>query len=1215
MTDNYTQDFIDEVKGALNSGSSGGGTIDQTARDDISNHVANSGVHVTVDDKTSWNNKAELSDIPTTLPASGGNADTVNNHTVETDVPVNAIFTDTKNSDVIADAAGIATLDGLQGGIPFSEIVVSGKNIFYGQLVVGMVGTTAGVIDSTSPGTTRYLSTTNLIPVKPNTQYTAQNAENKTLDAVVYYDENESLIGHTYISAAGFNSFTTPDNCKFVRWRYLFDSVQSDTSGLTNIQLEVGDTATEYEPPIIGQEITLTACGKNLIPYPYSRSNGIYNGITINISDDGKFSASGVATAGFTLITFANQDKPIKLVAGRTYTISCSKPYDINNFNLYFRIYHTDGTYSGVTSYPTTFIAKDGDYITGSLWVDKGTSFNVSNVSIQIELGDTATEYEPYSCSTVTITPDINPYPVPNDIRQQDGVNNISISAGEVSVTGVKKNAAIKKIWDNKADLSDIPIDVVSNTAEMVTLDGLQGGVPFSNITVSGKNLITQVLSAALGGNSTDGFRITDNPYCRSFVRKLLPNTTYTVKRYDNGNRFRIILFNEYPTITVDTTANQILNATTTPNEWTFTTGTDHLWFALTTHNGATDNTVVEPVVQLEYGDTVAEYEPPIVGQEITLTTCGKNLIPYPYYHSDMTVHGVTISDNGDGSITVNGTATDNVVFYFAVRTTGKMNLPSGEYFVSGCPKNSDLRIDISYTNDSGTASELARDSGNGAGFTMPYSAPLSVGLVLFSGKTYNHITVRPQLERGDNATEYKPYSGSTITITPDSNPYTVPNDIRQQDGINNVSVSAGEVSVTGVKKSPVINRVWEGLDSHTNNTTVHVTAEEKLAWNGKFDYIGVVHDLFAVNKTCVCAYDMNTLNTPFSSGLTLSGAGLCFVNYVAGAEYATYLVISSGDINHYAATSNNGSEHVKWHKISDGGNADTLDGKHASDFQIDIVTDTAASVTLDGLQGGVPFSDITISGKNLLKYPYENNVTRGGITYVLNDDGTISMSGTATEVSLFNLATFMDILLKKGITYTLSTGIIEGSAEQYDVALVTKSGVSLNSYVEVNIESNKKTFTPEYDIECRMLLRVLTGNTVNCTITAMLELGDNSTEYERPIVGKEITLTVNDTEYAVTPNSNPYTVQGIRQQEGINNVSVSAGEITVSGVKKSPAINRLWGEIENKISLSDIPDSLPANGGDAATLGSHPASDFVLKTDYDALAARVAALEARTTE
>lgn len=40
-------------------------------------------------------NKADKSEIPTTLPANGGNADTVNGHTVKSDVPEGAKFTDT----------------------------------------------------------------------------------------------------------------------------------------------------------------------------------------------------------------------------------------------------------------------------------------------------------------------------------------------------------------------------------------------------------------------------------------------------------------------------------------------------------------------------------------------------------------------------------------------------------------------------------------------------------------------------------------------------------------------------------------------------------------------------------------------------------------------------------------------------------------------------------------------------------------------------------------------------------------------------------------------------------------------------------------------------------------------------------------------------------------------------------------------------------------
>ena len=48
-----------------------------------------------VSELTDGSDYAKKTDIPTTLPANGGNANTVNNHTVKSDVPENAVFTDT----------------------------------------------------------------------------------------------------------------------------------------------------------------------------------------------------------------------------------------------------------------------------------------------------------------------------------------------------------------------------------------------------------------------------------------------------------------------------------------------------------------------------------------------------------------------------------------------------------------------------------------------------------------------------------------------------------------------------------------------------------------------------------------------------------------------------------------------------------------------------------------------------------------------------------------------------------------------------------------------------------------------------------------------------------------------------------------------------------------------------------------------------------------
>ena len=212
---------------------------------------------------------------------------------------------------------------------------------------------------------------------------------------------------------------------------------------------------------IVEKELTVNVCGKNLIPYPYSRASGTYNGIELTVHDDGRFDMSGTATASFAILVFASGSNPIYLSGGQTYTISCNTPYDFSKFNLSARIYRADGNYTAITKFPTTFVAKEGDYLTSTLWIDSDVSVSAKNVELQLELGDTATEYETPVGSKITITPDSNPYVIPNDIRQLDGLNTISVSAGTLSVTGVRKNAAIKRIWEKLDELTTAMI--VSN--------------------------------------------------------------------------------------------------------------------------------------------------------------------------------------------------------------------------------------------------------------------------------------------------------------------------------------------------------------------------------------------------------------------------------------------------------------------------------------------------------------------------------------------------------------------------------------------------------------------------------------------------------------------------------------------------------------------------------------------------------------------------------
>ena len=66
--------------------------------------------------------------------------------------------------------------------------------------------------------------------------------------------------------------------------------------------------------------------------------------------------------------------------------------------------------------------------------------------------------------------------------------------------------------------------------------------------------------------------------------------------------------------------------------------------------------------------------------------------------------------------------------------------------------------------------------------------------------------------------------------------------------------------------------------------------------------------------------------------------------------------------------------------------------------------------VVMDNLQGGVPFSEMVVSGKNLLKYPFnETTKTVNGITFTDNGDGSIAVQGTATARSVFWLKNSAD--------------------------------------------------------------------------------------------------------------------------------------------------------------------------------------------------------------
>ena len=376
-------------------------------------------------------------------------------------------------------------------------------------------------------------------------------------------------------------------------------------------------------------------------------------------------------------------------------------------------------------------------------------------------------------------------------VGTQGTVYLLSASGGSVQVEGTD---VLNRPFDETAVAS------VAAVGNPVIMDGLQGGVPFNSVEVSGKNLLLGIVNLY---PTTNG-NLAANSNAISVYAKCNPNTTYTIQR-NGGSRLQCAATQALPS-NGTTFSNLIVAADQTANTITYTTPDNCNYIAVYLTGSSEEVTDI----QIEEGDTATAYEPPITGRELTLAVGGENILTYPYPDSTKTTSGITFTDNGDGTITANGTAINDA--YFGCLMNG--TITGGKFILRGCPKggqNQTYNMLFNVKKPDGT-SRYVGDLGNGCEVELSDGETIfEITIKICAGTTVTNLKFNPVALR----------NGSLINITPDSNPYTVPNDIRQQDGLNVVTASAGELSVTGVRKNAAIKKIWDKLDELTTAVIV----------------------------------------------------------------------------------------------------------------------------------------------------------------------------------------------------------------------------------------------------------------------------------------------------------------------------------------------------------------------------------------------------------
>lgn len=125
------------------------------------------------------------------------------------------------------------------------------------------------------------------------------------------------------------------------------------------------------------------------------------------------------------------------------------------------------------------------------------------------------------------------------------------------------------------------------------------------------------------------------------------------------------------------------------------------------------------------------------------------NLIPYPYKHTTRTENGITFTDNGDGTVTVNGTSTGVAEFRFIENNLFE---DGKTYTISGT--KGDISVDVLFAGvtwaGKGTFT-VTKDM-------LENSTAIRTLIRIPKGVSVSNITVYPMLNEGSVALPYEPY-------------------------------------------------------------------------------------------------------------------------------------------------------------------------------------------------------------------------------------------------------------------------------------------------------------------------------------------------------------------------------------------------------------------------------------------------------------------------
>lgn len=519
----------------------------------------------------------------------------------------------------------------------------------------------------------------------------------------------------------------------------------------------------------------------------------------------------------------------------------------------------------------------------------------------------------------------------------------------------------------------------------------------------------------------------------------------------------------------------------------------------LTEHQDISNLVVKEEGKGLSSNDYTSEEKTKLGGVG---TSQGRNIIPYPYSQTTKTVYGVTFTDNKDGSIGISGTQDGSTsrpymgvgIWWGTDKKEGNIKIDANTYFTISANCSSD-NAGIRYYVYDESGSKLADNIVYGtATKTLKFDVDTWVALCIetaANSETYDCIC-KPQLELGTIAHAYEPSIESNVNLKKE---------------IDKTSTLQGQ---------NLIPYPYDGTERNTNGITWTVNDDGSVTANGTASKEAPYSLIYPYNLSTMKSLQLGNTYI-ISDGLT--DEQHTNVGYMQLVRYDKnnptnwkYGVSSMKGTEIYTANDENTLQYGIRLIIRNGATANNITfkpmlevGTMSHEYQPTTISNTSLNERLSDQQG-----------QNLIPYPYyrPDSYTNNGITWTVNEDGSVTANGTATATAHYTV--FIGKLgLEIGKNYVLTITTVKGQASLY---LANKNKQNINTDIATCRTVNNSTLsvifkysqTDDFDRD-ELGLYIVAGTTLtNCIIKFQLERGTIRHEYQpttlsNPTLKKEI--------------------------------------------------------------------------------------------------------------